>query len=50
MEKEERRQKGDIIAVYNYLLGRGTEDRSNVLETHCGRTRKNRHKLELEKF
>lgn len=47
---EERRQRGDIIAVYNHLMGGCSEDRSSVLEARCGRTGENGHELEHEEF
>lgn len=47
---KERRQKRDIIALYNYLIWGCSEDRSTVLEAQCGRRRENGHELEHEKF
>lgn len=48
---KKRRLRGDLIAVYSYLIGRHREDEARLLlETHSNRPRGNGHKLKHGKL
>lgn len=48
---QQRRQRGDVVAVYNYLIRGYRENGAKLfLEVHSGKTRYKEHKLEHEKF